>query len=102
MTRRAGTLIGSSLIALLAVVAAIGIALLIIASRMPAHTAEWRAAELMLQYMEKYSERSPAERESAKTEIAPLRTSKWQLYTAGLSMSLLGSSLLLGMLAFKL
>ncbi|MGQ0681416.1 hypothetical protein [Bradyrhizobium sp.] len=102
MTQKAGILIGSILIALLAVVTATGIALFIIASRMPAHTDEQRATELTLQYLEKYSERSPEEREKAKDQIVPLRTSKWQLHTAGLSMSLLGSSLLFGMLFFKL
>jgi hypothetical protein len=101
VTERVGNLIGWSAIAALVSFTAIGILLFAIASRTPAHTDEQRATEIMLHYLEKYYDRSPQERELAKLEIVPLRTSKWQMYNTGLSMSLLGSSLLLGILYFK-
>jgi hypothetical protein len=102
MTREAGILIGSIFTALCVVGCVAGIALLVVAHGMPAHTNEARATELTIQYERIYIEATREEKETVEQEIISLRTSKWKLYNAGLAMCLTASVLLIAILRFKL
>lgn len=104
MTPRASNLIGFSLVAALVVAVAAGIALLAIAGKMPAHTDEQLATQLMAQYMSRHFELAPAERErdASRQAIIRLRTSKWRIYNAGLALTLVAPILLIATIHFRL
>jgi hypothetical protein len=101
MRRETGILVGSILTAACLMGCAVGIALLVIAHRMPAHTDEARATELTIQYEQNYMG-TPVEQDAIEQKIAALRTSKWKLYNAGLPICLTTLLLLIAILRFKL
>jgi hypothetical protein len=102
MPPRASNLIGLSLMAILVIVTTAGIGLLVTADKMPAHTDEQHAIELMDQYLDHHLKLTPAERDVLRLEIVRLRTSKWRIYNAGLAMSLVAPILLIAMVHFGL
>ena len=102
MKPRTITLTGLSLMAALFISILGGIALLQIADKMPAHTDEQHAIELMDQYLSHHLEIAPAERETLRQKIIRLRTSKWRFYNTGLAITLVAPILLCTMARFRL
>jgi hypothetical protein len=102
MNRRAGLVIGKSLVALCVAATAVGIALLATARNMPIHTNEPRATELMNLYTQHYLDWTAEQRAPIEQEVISLRTSKWILYRAGLGMCLVAPLLLGAMVRFRL
>lgn len=102
MTRTARIFIGSILTALCVVGCAVGITFLVVAHGMPAHSDEARATELTIQYENNYIDSTLENRAPIEQQIVALRTSKWKLYNAGLTMFLMGSVILIAIIRFKL
>lgn len=102
MTRKAGLIVGSILIALCVIGCAIGSTFLVWAHEMPAHTDEAHAADLTIQYEKIYINGSPEAKMSIEEQLVSLRTSKWKIHYAGLVMCLAGSTLLITVFRFKL
>jgi hypothetical protein len=101
MTRKAGLMFGTMLVALCLATTGVGIALLVLANGMPSHTDERRAAELTELYEQNYVRVTPEQGEPAKQEIVALRTSKWKLHNGGLGMCLVSLCLLFASFRFK-
>ncbi|MCP4616557.1 MAG: hypothetical protein GY844_08960 [Bradyrhizobium sp.] len=102
MTRKTGILIGSILITLCAAAFVAGTALLITAHGMLAHTNESRAIELTIRYERLYVNGTQEDKTAVEREIASLRTPKWKLYNAGLTMCLTAPILLIAIYRFRL
>jgi hypothetical protein len=102
MTRRAGLTFGFMLVALCLVAISVGSALLVMANRTPAHTDERRADELARLYEQNYTTSNPERLEPIRRQITALRTPKWKLYDAGLDICLLSTTLLLGVVIFRI
>jgi hypothetical protein len=101
MTRKSAIAIGLSFTALCAAGFIIGIALLVAAYRLPAHSDEARALELTIQYEHHFLDPTPEMRDSIEREIIPLRTSKWSFYKTGLVLCLTTPFLLLAIIRFR-
>jgi hypothetical protein len=99
MTRRAGLTFGLMLVALCWVAISVGSVLLVMAQKMPPHTDERRADELTRLYEYNYT-KGPEQLEPIKQQIVALRTSKWELYDAGLNLCLFSATLLFAVLLF--
>ncbi len=102
MTRKSAIIVGSIFTVLCAVGFIVGIALLVAAHGLPAHSDEARPTELTIQYEQHYIEFNPEEKASIEREMIPLRTSKWKLYNAGLALCLTTPILLVAIIRFKL
>jgi hypothetical protein len=101
MIKTAGLTFGFMLVALCLVSISVGSALLVTAHNTPAHTDERRADELARLYEQNYAS-NPERLEPIRQQIAALRTSKWNLYDAGLDMCLLSATLLFGVVRFRI
>lgn len=102
MTRKSAIVIGSTFTALCAAGFIVGIALLVAAYRLPAHSDEARATELTIQYEKHFLHSTPEVRASIERQIIPLRTSKWSFYNIGLLLCLTTPLLLAAIIRFKL
>jgi hypothetical protein len=79
-----------------------GVTLLLKASNVPPHVDEERAQRLATTYEEKYYDLSAKEREQQAQEIIDLRTSKWALRNLGVRLCLIGVTLALAIVWFRL
>ncbi len=102
MTRKTGLVFGVILLALSFVATGVGVALLVIAHSLPAHTDEQHAADLTLTYEQNIGNMTMEQRESIRQEMVSLRTSKWKLYNLGLGVCLVAPCLIAAMLYFRL
>jgi hypothetical protein len=102
VTRKSAIVIGSTFTALCAAGLIVGIALLVAAYRLPAHSDEARARELTIQYEHHFLDSTPEVRDSIEQKIIPLRTSYWSFYRIGLVLCLTTPMLLAAIIRFKL
>ena len=101
MSKTTGLTVGFSLVALCIVALVLGSYLLVKSSRMQPHTDEARAVELSLLYESLYIGGSE-QLEPIRQKIVALRTSKYELYDAGLALCLFFSTLLCAIFYFSL
>jgi hypothetical protein len=102
MSRRLGRIVGAAVVLSCILGLGVGIALLGKAYTMAAHVDEREAQALTDSYEEGRIRMPLREREQRESQIAALRTAKWRLYNFGVCICLVGATLAVAIIRFRL